>query len=338
MNIREILNTKEYDFLKKEFFKNDVIFLTLAGSIAYGTNIQGSDIDLRGIVKNTKTDMLGLSSIGINKVEQFEDFENDTVIYKLNKIYKLFLNCNPNAIELLYTLPEHRIVNDIGQLLIDNRDIFLSQLIYKSFNGFAISQLHRLHEALNEDGKTLIVEQLQYEKDRLESLIPHFNNIYGDFKHGSICFEVDYEEEKILINNNLKKYPIESLMGVYSEINSILTCWKKYKKLKQREKDSLHLNKHAMHTLKLLMQGNEILSKGTFSTYIQDKKEHDLLMDIRFGKYEKKNKTYDEAFFTLVSEYNKKFQIAKENTKLPLLYNEEKAEKLLMELNLLSLK
>jgi hypothetical protein len=47
--------------------------------------------------------------------------------------------------------------------------------------------------------------------------------------------------------------------------------------------DDAHLFKHAMHLIRLLITGTDILRGHGIITY--RKKEHDLLMDIRDGNY-----------------------------------------------------
>ena len=53
--IREkVTNSTEYDFLRQnEHLKNRIMFLTLGGSYAYGTNVETSDIDVRGCALNS---------------------------------------------------------------------------------------------------------------------------------------------------------------------------------------------------------------------------------------------------------------------------------------------
>ena len=46
--MKDILNKPEYDFINtNEHLGKHVILLGLAGSYAYGTNIESSDIDIR---------------------------------------------------------------------------------------------------------------------------------------------------------------------------------------------------------------------------------------------------------------------------------------------------
>ena len=54
---------------------------------------------------------------------------------------------------------------------------------------------------------------------------------------------------------------------------------------------------------------------GEIVTYRE--KEHDLLMDIRNGKYLDDNKQPTPEFYDLLNEYEKRFEYAKQNTNLP---------------------
>ena len=123
-NYKEILQGEEYDFIKtNEHLGKYVILLGLAGSYSYETNIDGSDIDIRGITLNQKSDLIGLTQF-----EQYVDDNTDTVIYSFNKMVSLLLSCNPNTIELLGLNPENYLyLNDIGRQLLDNKKLFLSR-------------------------------------------------------------------------------------------------------------------------------------------------------------------------------------------------------------------
>ena len=106
-----------------------------------------------------------------------------------------------------------------------------------------------------------------------------------------------------------------------------------YEKIGKRnkKKDDLHLNKHAMHLIRLFMMALDILEKGEIHTYRE--KEHALLMDIRFGKYQKKDETFHESFYDLLSDFEKKLHYAAENTDLPEKPDMKKVQELVMTIN-----
>ena len=92
-----------YDFLKQNKHLGDnIILLALGGSYAYGTNKEGSDIDLRGIALNNKEEIL----LG-KDFDEVVDRDTDTTIYSFNKMLNLLSKNNPNTIEILGCKTEH---------------------------------------------------------------------------------------------------------------------------------------------------------------------------------------------------------------------------------------
>lgn len=54
------------------------------------------------------------------------------------------MRANPTVLEQLF-LDSYEVVTPPAQLLIDNRDMFLSKTIFKSYGGYAIAQARRLN-------------------------------------------------------------------------------------------------------------------------------------------------------------------------------------------------
>ena len=140
-DFKELLKTTEYDFLRTNpHLGNNIILLGLGGSHAYGTNVEGSDVDIRGIALNSKEEILSATNF-----EQVLNEPTDTTIYSIKKIMQLLTNCNPNTIEMLGLRPEQYLyVSPIGQELLDNKKMFLSKRAVQSFGGYATAQLRRL--------------------------------------------------------------------------------------------------------------------------------------------------------------------------------------------------
>lgn len=315
MNIKEILDQKEYEFIKTDpHLGKHVILLGLAGSYSYGTDIDTSDIDVRGITLNRKSDLIGLT-----QYEQYVDDKTDTVIYTFQKVITLLLSCNPNTIELLGLNQEHYLyLHEIGQQLLDNKKMFLSKRAINSFGGYADAQLRRLQNALARDSYPQS-EREQHIFNSVKNAMHDFNRQYKRYRGGSLEIFIDKAENpefetEIFVNADLKHYPLRDYAGMWNTMANVIRDYDKIGK-RNKKKDDLHLNKHAMHLVRLFMMAVDILEKGEINTYRE--KEHQLLMDIRFGKFQKADGTFDESFYDMLSEYEKKLQYAAEHTMLP---------------------
>lgn len=330
-NYKEILNGTEYDFIKtNEHLGKHVILLGLAGSYSYGTNVEGSDIDIRGITLNQKSDLIGLTQF-----EQYVDNNTDTVIYAFNKIINLLLSCNPNTIELLGLNPEHYLyLNDIGQMLLDNKKLFLSRRAIQSFGGYADAQLRRLQNALARD-RFPQSEKEQHIFNSVKNAMHGFNSSYKNFENGSLEIFIDKAvnpelETEIFVNENMKHYPLRDYASMWNTMANVVKDYEKIGK-RNKKKDDLHLNKHAMHLIRLFMMALDILEKGEINTYRAD--EHELLMDIRFGKYQNEDGTYNDSFYDILADFEKRLHYASENTDLPEEPDMKKVQELVMTIN-----
>lgn len=305
---RKIVNLEQesYDFFRTNPDLGNIAYLTLSGSHGYGTNNENSDIDLRGFLIEDKRYLFGYKAF-----EQFEDLPTDTVIYSLKKFIALCTNGNPNTLELLGTDEEDIVlINDAGRYVRKHSDLFFSKRIVESFGNYATAQLRRLSNALCHDQYNE-EKQEKHLLDSLNSQLLHFNRTYQSFGKDGIRLYLDEEDngrKEIFADIRLEGYPLKEFVGIYSEMNSTI---KTYQKLnhRNRKKDEHHLNKHAMHLIRLLITGMDILDGKGIITKRRD--EHDFLMDIRNGHY-----SYDEIF-QIAEEYQIKFAEAAEKTKLP---------------------
>ncbi len=326
LQIKEKLNSKEYDFLRlnKSLGKN-IILLTTGGSHAYGTDTPKSDLDIRGITLNSAEEILTMNY----NDKPIEDRPTDTVIYFLKQIISLLLNCNPNTIEILGTKEEHLFIcSEEGRFLRDNADLFLSKKVAASFGGYAIAQLRRLQNALARDS----YPQKEKEKHILSSIQKQLLTLperYKEITKGALNLYLDSStkedfDKEIFMDIALKHYPLRDFKNIYSDMNNVL---QDYDKLNHRnsKKDELHLNKHAMHLIRLLIMGKEILEGKGIHTYRE--KEIPLLMDIRNGSF-----NYNEIF-EMVDKFDKEFKYAAENTILPDEPDYDSVQELLIQIN-----
>lgn len=315
-DFKAVLKTPEYDFLKTNpHLGNNIILLGLGGSHAYGTNVEGSDIDIRGIALNSKSDILGSSNF-----EQVVNEATDTTIYSLRKIVSLLSSCNPNTIEILGLKPEHYLyLSPIGQELLDNKKLFLTKRAVQSFGGYAFAQLRRLD---NKAARTL--EQAEREQHILNS-ITNASYVWPDkydcFKDGDFVnlylddSELDDMDKEIFMDIRLTHYPLRDYKSMWSDMKNIVS---EYGKIGHRNKNAIandKLGKHMMHLVRLYLMCLDILEKEEINTFRDN--DHDFLMEIRNGKFLDKDSHPLPEFYDMVSDYEKRLKYAAENSSLP---------------------
>ena len=327
----KVFNSKEYEFLwtDEHLGRERILFLCLGGSYSYGTNIETSDIDIRGVALNTEKDILGVTHF-----EQRQDKATDTTIYSLSKFIDLVIACNPNIIEMLFCKPEHYIyVSPLGKILLDNRHLFLTKRAYYTFGGYAHAQLNRLENALCRDGEALSEKEMAEHINRsvnncLQNCVEKLNFNEDEFKiyvdettpYDNIS-EVGNETYGLYCDINLEHFPLAYFRVIMSETSNVVADYKSTVGQRNSKKDDLHLNKHMMHLIRLYFMCNEILADKDLHTYRED--EHDLLMNIRNGKYRTEKGGVTEEFYTLLNNLEKESELLFKNTSLPRECNKE---------------
>ena len=232
------------------FWERNLIYRVLSGSRAYGLAQADSDEDTRGVCIPPKEYLLGLHSF-----EQHEDETHNHTVFGLAKLVRLALEANPNIIETLYTDPRHVLfINAYGERLIAVRDIFLSKRVAERLTGYAVDQLGRMerhHRWLVDPpdhapqpeafGGTYIGGRYRW---------PHTDAEQG--YRAALRHWNQYQEW--LRNRNPARAALEARYG--------------------------YDTKHALHLLRLLRMGEEILADGTVCVFRPDA---DWLLAVRHG-------------------------------------------------------
>jgi hypothetical protein len=297
------------------------IFLCRAGSHAYGTNIESSDEDYRGIAIAPKRYFYGF----VHSFDQFVSKQVDLTIFGLQKYLHLAANANPNVIELLFTAPEDQLyVAALGNYLRDIKDLFISKKCRFTFSGYAMGQLKRINTH-----HRWIMNPPDHKPTRAEFELPDTTLLPKDqlgaaetaIKKKIESWELgldDLEEaDKINLQSRIATYLAELKVGKdfeweiaarsigYDEnflellarekrYRSVKSDWDKYQNwLKTRNPARAELEakygfdtKHAMHLVRLLRMCEEILSGDGVIVKRPDAKE---LLEIRNGAW-----TYDQ--------------------------------------------
>lgn len=328
--LKDYLEThkNEYGFLKTNpHLGENIALLGYGGSFAYGTNVETSDTDVRGFALPTKRDILLFRDF-----EQVCHKETDTVIYSSSKLLDLLYNCNPNVIELLGLEPEdYTCLTAAGSILLENRDLFLTQKCITSFGGYANQQLYRLRQKSKDALSDKKYEQ--HASDVLNSMISRFEKQDLIPKGALSCHLGD--DDRLRFDLNVKDCDTDSLHTVLSELDATIRAYNKRSKRNDYAAAHDKIAKHSMHLIRLYYTCFDILEKHEIITKRKD--EHDLLMAIRNKEYLDENGTPTKEFFDLVKSCEDRFNHLKETTTLPEKPDRERFENLKITLNMIAL-
>jgi predicted nucleotidyltransferase len=146
------------------------------GSYAYGVSTDTSDVDVYGICVPPRNYVLPENVIyGFDTIPVFETYqqhgirtstkEYDLNIFNIVKFFKLAADGNPNIIDTLYT-PAHCLLHctQIGEIIRDNRSMFLTRKTWHTFKGYAYSQLSKLrHKNPQNNARAESVQKYGYD-------------------------------------------------------------------------------------------------------------------------------------------------------------------------------
>lgn len=143
----------------------NVQYETIMGSVAYGVSSDSSDVDVYGWAIPPKEDIfphLRGEILGFGKqAKRFEVYQEhhvedgdvlaghgrsyDLTIFGIVKFFALAMENNPNIIDSLFT-PATCVLHStrVGNLVREDRRLFLHKGAWPKFKGYAYSQLHKL--------------------------------------------------------------------------------------------------------------------------------------------------------------------------------------------------
>jgi uncharacterized protein len=124
-----------------------VIYRCVIGSQAYGLAEAESDVDRRGIYLPTAD--LHWSLYGVP--EQLENDETQEAYWELQKFLVLALKANPNVLECLYS-PLVEKATPLAEELLGMKSIFLSRMVYQTYNGYVLSQFKKMQADIRNKG------------------------------------------------------------------------------------------------------------------------------------------------------------------------------------------
>jgi len=143
-------------------------YLTITGSMAYGVSTDSSDWDIYGFCISPKDNIFPhlrgeIPGFGrqIQRFDQWQqhhiddgDKQYDFQVFSIVKFFQLCMDNNPNMIDALFT-PVNCVIHStqIGQVVRENRKLFLHKGAWPKFKGYAYSQVHKMQIKEPPEGK-----------------------------------------------------------------------------------------------------------------------------------------------------------------------------------------
>jgi len=194
----------------KPFINNKNVYLTRAGSYSYGTNIEESDIDIRGFYLDSVDELLSISSYNIAG-DIINIKYQDTVLYSIRKFLSLCLLNNPNILELLGTRKEDIIIDhELNKYYRQNIDMILSKRAYFQYKGY----INSIQKEIN---------KLGYQNIKSYKNFMHIFRLYLTgidlFKTGQMN-TYRSKEKDFLIEVRKGKRPVEELMDLNKDLSN----------------------------------------------------------------------------------------------------------------------
>lgn len=207
----KLLHTK-YDFID-----TGIQYEVLMGSICYGVSNDESDFDVYGfcipprdfVFPHLRGEIEGFSTPG----ERFEQFQQhhildkqalggkgrnyDITVYSIVKYFRMLMDCNPNIIDSLF-VPRRCILysTQIGEMVRENRPLFLQKGVWPKFKGYAYAQLHKLRTKQPEGTRKETTENYGYDTKYAYHVIRLLNEVEQILHNGTLDLERNKEQLK----------------------------------------------------------------------------------------------------------------------------------------------
>lgn len=215
------------------FMKSNIHYEIIMGSYAYGVSGDTSDTDVYGfcippkniIFPHLSGEIQGFGRqqkrFGNWQVHHIKDEEAgkqyDVDIYNIVNFFQLCMDNNPNMIDSLF-VPQRCVLlcTPIGQIVRDNRKIFLHKGIYHKTRGYSFQQLHKCETKNPEPGSKRYNNVQQYGCDT--KFLMHCVRLLGECEQvlteGDLDLERDRDRLKAIRRGEMTVEQVKDLFHV----------------------------------------------------------------------------------------------------------------------------
>ena len=286
-----------------DFIKTNLQYEVIMGSYAYGCSGDTSDSDVYGVCIPPK-DMIFPRLAGEiwdfgrqkKRFEQWQQHhvkddkgnEYDFSIYGIVKYFNLLMDNNPNMIDSLF-VPERCVIHitSVGELIRDNRKMFLHLGSWHKFRGYAHAQMHKI------DIKTPVGLKELWDFEET-------NNIPHDMTSVLIKTEIGLREQAEDLFDNVR----ESLSHLNNEkLNEYIKLFSSAGNRADIVKRFGYDVKFAYHVVRLMLQIEQIITTGDLNL----ERDSEIYKAIRRGEWslEQLKKWFADKELELENVYNR---------------------------------
>jgi uncharacterized protein len=197
----------------------NVQYETIMGSVAYGVSSDTSDIDIYGWAIPPKDDIFPhlrgeVAGFGTPK-PRFQQYQEhrvhdgdalgghgrtyDLTIYGIVKFFNLAMQNNPNIIDSLFT-PVNCVLHStrVGDLVRENRKLFLHKGAWSKFKNYAYAQLHKLSTKVPQGKRAELVADHGYDTKFVYHVVRLVLEVEQILVEGDIDLKRDNEQLKAI--------------------------------------------------------------------------------------------------------------------------------------------
>lgn len=211
------------------FIPHNIHYETIMGSVAYGVSSDTSDMDVYGFCIPPK-DMIFPHLAGEipgfgNQINRFEQYQQhhildksalagagrtyDITVYSIVKYFQLCMENNPNMIDSLFT-PANCVlhITKVGNMVRENRHMFLHKGAWHKFKGYAYSQLHKMTTKNPVGHRVEIRETFGYDVKFAYHVVRLLNEVEQILIEGDIDLQRNREQLKSIRRGEWKEEEI----------------------------------------------------------------------------------------------------------------------------------
>lgn len=211
-----------------EWLPTNTHYLTIMGSVAYGASSDTSDMDLYGFAIPKKEVVFphlaghffvpAKKELKVAFKDQPEIFGQwqkhgivdphalagkgrtyDFTVFNIIKFFELLIDNNPNIIDSIYT-PQECVLHStqVGNMVRENKEIFLHKGCFKKFKGYAYSQLHKMTSKKPQGKRKKIREQYGFDAKFGLHLVRLLNECEQILMTGTLDLRLNNEQLKAI--------------------------------------------------------------------------------------------------------------------------------------------